>query len=137
MNQRIAAKAIIALDGKVLVLREAATYDDGTNHGRYHLPGGRVEIGETFDDALRREVSEETGLYIEIGAPLHVGEWHPTIKGEPTQIIGVFVVCQPTTQTVTLSTEHDDYQWIDPASYDIDVMQPEDEVLRMYAAMSV
>lgn len=48
--QRIAMKAVIVnKEGKVLVLREAATYGDGTQRGRYHMPGGRIEAGENFE----------------------------------------------------------------------------------------
>ncbi len=90
MLQRIATKAVIVKDDKILILREAATYGDGTQRGRYHMPGGRVEIGEPFEDALRREIREETGLEVTIGLPIYVGEWHPVIKGVPNQIIAIF-----------------------------------------------
>lgn len=133
--QRIAMKAVIVNDeGKVLVLREAATYGDGTQRGRYHMPGGRIEAGENFEDALRREVKEETGLEVDIDYPLYVGEWRPVIKGVPHQIVGTFFVCTPKSAKVVLSTEHDDFQWVNPSDYaDYDVMDPEDKVLDTFA----
>jgi ADP-ribose pyrophosphatase YjhB (NUDIX family) len=75
MNLRIAFKAVIVgNDGKVLILREADTYEEGANVGRWGVPGGRLEPEEPWQDGLRREVSEETGLKIEIVKPLYIGE---------------------------------------------------------------
>jgi nucleoside triphosphatase len=34
--------------------------------GRFIVPGGHVEIGETFEEALKRELKEETGLDIKV-----------------------------------------------------------------------
>lgn len=133
VKQRIAFKAVIAKDGKALILREATTYTEGTNHGRYHFPGGRLEPGEAWEDGLRREVREETGLEVEINKPLFVGEWHPTIKGVPHQIIALFVLCTPASNDIVLSQEHDRYEWVDANSWHaLDVMPPDDEVLEEY-----
>jgi 8-oxo-dGTP diphosphatase len=47
----------------VLRLRDPAA-------GRWSIPGGRVEPGETDADAVRREVREETGLDVLVGVRL-------------------------------------------------------------------
>jgi 8-oxo-dGTP diphosphatase len=132
--QRIATKALIVNDkGQMLILREASTYEEGTNVGRYQLPGGRLEPGEAFLDGLQREVDEETGLQIDIGKPIYVGEWRPVIKGVQNQIIAIFFICKPLTKNIRLSKEHDDYKWVlasEVSNYDI--MSPENKVIEEY-----
>jgi 8-oxo-dGTP diphosphatase len=135
MVLRVAAKAVIVNEeGKVLILREANTYDEGTQIGRYGLPGGRLNPGETFEEGLHREVQEETGLTVELQYPIYVGEWHPVIKTIPHQIIAIFNVCKAKTHAVRLSSEHDEAAWIEPSAYaDYDFMTPDDAVIARYA----
>ncbi|RJQ19318.1 NUDIX hydrolase [Candidatus Woesearchaeota archaeon] len=85
----LATKAIIVHNGKILLLKESKKYTDGTNAGRYDFPGGRLKPGERYDDALLREVREETGLDVEISNTLCVNEWRPTVRDEHWHIVGV------------------------------------------------
>jgi 8-oxo-dGTP diphosphatase len=57
----VAVSAAIVRDGKVFLARRAY----GPALGRYTMPGGVVEAGETLHEALVREILEETGLTIE------------------------------------------------------------------------
>jgi 8-oxo-dGTP diphosphatase len=57
----LAVSAAIVRDGKVLVVRRARA----PANGLFTLPGGVVELGETLEDAVAREVREETGMAIE------------------------------------------------------------------------
>jgi 8-oxo-dGTP diphosphatase len=112
-----ATKAFIVHQGKVLLLREAGKYEDGTNVGRYDVPGGRVEPGQRFDESLLREINEETGLTVEVGRPFFVNEWRPVVRGEQWQIIGTFFECIAKDEEVVLSKDHDEYVWIDPKDF--------------------
>ena len=114
----VATKAFIINEGKVLILRESKKYEDGTNASKYDLPGGRLTPGEYFKDALKREIFEETGLAVEIGSPVAVAEWRPVVRNEPWQIVGICFKCVASSQEVTLSQDHDGYEWIDPNDYE-------------------
>ena len=131
--QNVAMKAVIAHEGKILLLKESCKHDTNVQADRYQFPGGRLELGEPFLDGLRREVMEETGMEIGVGKPLFVGEWFPVIKGVPHQIVAMFMICTPLTTRVALSEEHVDYKWVTyEQSLQYDVMKPDDEVVATY-----
>jgi 8-oxo-dGTP diphosphatase len=124
---QVAAKAaIVNHAGEVLIVREAKTGENNTQVGRWGLVGGRLDPGEPFFDGLAREVAEETGLKVEAGKPLYLGEWQPVIKGVPHQIVAIFMLCKAKTTDVRLSDEHDEYAWINPAKrHEYNMMEPD------------
>lgn len=113
----VATKAFINHRGKILILRESNTYTDGTNTEKYDVAGGRLTPGEKFNDALQREIKEETGLDVDIGKPFHAGEWRPVVRGEQWQVVGIFFECFAKSDEVILSEDHNGYEWIDPKHY--------------------
>jgi 8-oxo-dGTP diphosphatase len=118
----VATKAFVVNEGKVLVLQESTEYVDGTNAGKWDVVGGRLNPGENFRDALLREVKEETGLEVTIGAPFTVGEWRPNVRGEQWQIVAIFFECTADSNQVTLSEDHAAYQWLSPE--EIQTLEP-------------
>jgi ADP-ribose pyrophosphatase YjhB (NUDIX family) len=52
--------------GRLLLVRRGRD----PHRGRWSLPGGRVEAGESPAQAIEREVLEETGLVVRAGAPV-------------------------------------------------------------------
>jgi 8-oxo-dGTP diphosphatase len=57
----LAVSAAIIRDGRVLVVQRARS----PAAGLFTLPGGVVECGETLEEAITREVQEETALQIQ------------------------------------------------------------------------
>lgn len=80
--------------------------------------GGRLNIGESYLDGLKREAKEESGLDVEPLYPVAVSEWRPVIKGVPHHIIAFFMTCKAKPGTIKLSEEHDSYKWIGPDDLD-------------------
>ena len=61
--------AVIQSGGQVLIARRPS---NGLLGGMWEFPGGKVEQGETLPECLRREILEELGVSIEVGAPFGV-----------------------------------------------------------------
>ncbi len=139
--QQIAAKAIL-LDsqGRVLVLQQSGE-KTVQNAGRYHVPGGMVEYGESVETALLREVKEETGLDVVVGELLGVYDWQATIRGVQTQIFGVFYKCRckDDSANIVWSSEHQAYTWVENVSElaKLEVLEPADELIcQVFARVS-
>jgi 8-oxo-dGTP diphosphatase len=54
---------VVTRDGRALIIRRGHE----PRKGEWSLPGGLIELGERLIDAVRREISEETGLDVEVG----------------------------------------------------------------------
>ena len=60
--------AVIVQDGQVVLIRRR--YEP--RKGQWTLPGGGVEVGESLEAAVAREMLEETGLQVEVGPVIEV-----------------------------------------------------------------
>ena len=69
-----------------------------------------MEAGESLEEGLTREVMEETGLEIEIIAP--VSTWCV-----PNHMIGVAFICDYVSGQVRLTPEHTEFKWIPVKEY--------------------
>lgn len=59
-----ASYLILRRDNEVLLLRR---FNTGYEDGKYSMPAGHVDAGETFTEALVREVAEEVGVTLRTG----------------------------------------------------------------------
>jgi len=74
------SRGVILDDGKVLLLKRS----DAVHHHPAHwqVPGGKIEEGETPEDAVIREVVEEVGLSFTPAGILFTSETHHVFLGE-------------------------------------------------------
>jgi 8-oxo-dGTP diphosphatase len=56
------ASAVVVRDRQILLVKRA--HEPGK--GQWSIPGGRIELGETILDAVRREVAEECGIEVDV-----------------------------------------------------------------------
>ena len=80
---------------------------------KWEIPGGKVKKGEFFDDALRREYLEETGLEITIESLYNTIQNNYTACKTNEQVKSIQLIMKVTSDSdeVTISEEHDDYRW--------------------------
>lgn len=65
---RLAVGGLVIRENKVLLVRRGKS----PAFGEWAIPGGSVELGETLQEAVERELREETGLTVKAGEVCHV-----------------------------------------------------------------
>lgn len=105
----VGAGAVVHRDDKVLLIKRAYP----PNAGKWAIPGGLVELGESAKAAAEREVKEETGLTVKIEGLLDVGtDIHRDDKGEiEYHFILVDYVARPAGGGLRMSAESKDCGW--------------------------
>ncbi len=82
--------------------------------GKYTIPGGHVEMGEYLEDALKREIQEETGLNLIKAKYLCYQEFvFDDSFWEKRHFIFFDFVCRVEDGVVQLNEEAQDYAWVD------------------------
>ena len=117
--------AIIADSGQILACRRRAERDHG---GLWEFPGGKVEPGETFREALVREIREELHSDVEV-----LREFTTVDKG-PLRL--TFIHAQLEGARPTASTDHDFLRWLSLDELDEVEWAPADRVAAQELATS-
>jgi len=84
-SRKVIVGAAIITDGRVLACERSAPPEVA---GRWEFPGGKVEPGETDEQALARECAEELGVRVQVGA--RIGPDVPLAHGRA--VLRVFAV---------------------------------------------
>lgn len=78
--------AVIICDGRILL--EKRKYDPG--RGRWSIPGGLVDLGEKVEEAVIREVKEETAL--DVDNPEHIDVVNNVVLDEKGRVKYHFII---------------------------------------------
>jgi 8-oxo-dGTP diphosphatase len=94
--------------GHILILKRSKL--SKTNPGKWELPGGKIDPSEAFDDALKREVAEETGFQVII----HTAAGTAMQEIEEYRIVHLVMIGSIISGGLKISNEHEEYRWASP-----------------------
>lgn len=111
--RRTATAAVVFDDHQRILLQRR------TDNGNWALPGGTMEIGETAEQSVVREVEEETGFQVEVvrligvySEPLHTTMTYP--DGNTVAYVSILFECRVIGGERALSDESSDVDWFAP-----------------------
>lgn len=109
MQPKPAVSAVIIQDGKILLVKRGVE----PNKDLWSLPGGSIEPGETIDEALVREVREETHLNV---IPGDLAAVHEVIKKDGSELKFHYVIinkyAQPLSGELRPGSDAADARWV-------------------------
>lgn len=102
------------LEGRVLLIKRKFE----PNKGKWSLPGGLLETGETLEEAGRREVREELGIEMKVEKLFQVSEEVIRDGQAKTRfhfvLVDYLATLKPASAKITLNEESESFAWFKP-----------------------
>ena len=98
--------------GVVLIRRRSEPFE-----GRWALPGGFVEVGETVEEAAYREAAEETGLAVEVARL--VGVYSDPERDPRGHNVSVAFLARVLSGDLVAATDASEVAVLDPSSVEL------------------
>ncbi|MBT3813999.1 NUDIX hydrolase [Candidatus Woesearchaeota archaeon] len=114
LTQKTLVAGFLYHQDKVLLLRRVSSKTFLPDF--YERPGGHQEVDEDLETAIIREFLEETGLSIIVGSQ-YFEYTHPIDETQYTEY-SFFVKAQEDPISISLSSEHSKYVWVDKNELD-------------------
>ncbi len=115
-------------EGRVLILKRTNT---GYSQGLWCLPGGKIDYGETIEQAIAKELLEETSLICTSSRFLFYQDSLPKVEGK-MHCINFYFECA-VSGNIKLNDESGEFVWIGKDEIDkYDIAFRNDEGLRRY-----
>jgi 8-oxo-dGTP diphosphatase len=103
---------VLDAEGRVLLARRGHE----PLKGEWSLPGGGVELGETLEAAVAREVLEETGLAVDVGPVVDVLDRveHASDGRVEYHFVVIDYLCHAVGDRLVSGSDADDVRWVRP-----------------------
>lgn len=105
---RTVVKGLITCKGKILIGQKEEDSDHPIG-GEWHILGGHLEFGEQPEEAMKREVEEETGLDVDVHQVVDVMTWSD--RGDA---LSVLYHCEASSRDAEAMDDLQDVKWVSP-----------------------
>jgi mutator protein MutT len=103
--------ALVSRGEEILIMKRAM----GMMTGAWYVPGGSLEHGESPEEAVRREIREETGLEVAEARLFRVWHYQPAATAHSVAI--TYTCSVPPGTEPTINEEHTAYRWVTARYY--------------------
>jgi 8-oxo-dGTP diphosphatase len=103
---------VVISNGRALLIRRGGP----PLEGQWSIPGGMLEVGETLIEGVRRELAEETGIEVRVGALIEVFERiNPDAEGKTRyHFVVLDYLCQAIRGEARAGSDVTDVAWATP-----------------------
>jgi 8-oxo-dGTP diphosphatase len=130
---RTVVAALITRDLKLLVCQRRR---DDTQGLRWEFPGGKVEAGESPEEALTRELQEELGVAATVGSEVYRTQHRYSESHD--QLALIFYRAKIEDSALLQNLAFEKFEWASPSSLpQYDFLPADEELIRLLAAGSI
>jgi 8-oxo-dGTP diphosphatase len=104
---KILQKCLVSYKNKVLIIQRS---EGDSLPGKWDLPGGNLEFLENMEEAIKREIREETGLISK--KVERIGIQEIVVRDRRKHFLLLLYKTKVASGKVKLSSEHRDFKWI-------------------------
>ena len=108
----LAVVGVVNNQGNILVGKKRNYQKDDPLSEKWHIPGGKVELGEHPEEAIEREIFEETGISVEVSRVLDVRSVKKLENNPQKFILVIWYECTPINTNIQESKELSAVKWV-------------------------
>ena len=124
----VVCAVIVNHDGELLCCQRNSA---SSLAGKWEFPGGKIELNESAEEALKREIIEELEVRISILKPLEIVKHH--YKNLDFEIALSPYLCEIESSATPKAIEHAQLRWVHPANADeLDWADADMKILHQY-----